>query len=186
MMKLSKTSLFILGIGIFLILIMALGVFRFQQIGRQSDLVDELATVQANYQAIQTEELAARIQELEQRMVETRAASEEARERLSLSLKSIDVHDTLFNTAQANDVEVIEITASSFDSVELEGVPCLAISLTTRVEGEVNDLVDFVTALSEVLVTGVIQSSDITIPQVVGANEAIARLQMVIYTYPGG
>ena len=183
-MKLTKTSWLIIIIGVFIIFLVGLGVIRSQQVGEQNELNEKLAVAQSKLQAIQPERLSHRQEELEQQLSETISQSKTGRAILSQPIGSISISDILFDIAEANNVEVAEISSSGMAQNKLEGVSCLALPLTTRVEGEITDLVGFITQLNEDLATGAIQSLEISIPATAD-RKPTAKIQMVIYTYQG-
>jgi hypothetical protein len=91
----------------------------------------------------------------------------------------------LFDIAEAYGVEVTELSSSGLVSEELEGVPCSVLSLTVRVEGDIPDLIGFITKLNDDFTTGVVQSVEISIPETTGGEESSANIQLVIYTHRG-
>ena len=184
-MKLSKTSWLLIGIGIFMIISVGLGVVRYQQIQQQNTLNEKLALAQSRLNGIQLERLSQRQEELEQQLSQTLSESETARTTLSQPIGSISISNTLFDIAEANSVEIIEISSSGLANEELAGITCAALPLTARVEGEVTDLVGFITKLNSDLVTSLVRSVDIRIPETTSETKSTAYIQMVIYTYQG-
>ena len=183
-LKLTKTSWLIIIIGVFIIFLAGLGVIRSQQVNEQNELNEKLAVVQARLTGIQLERLSHRQEELEQQLSETTSQSKTGRAILSQPIGSISISDIVFDIAEANNVEITEISSSGMARKELEGVSCLTLPLTTKVEGEVTDLVSFITQLNEDLATGAVQSLTISIPETTD-KKASASIQLVVYAYQG-
>ena len=184
-MKLSKTSWLIIPIGVFTILLAGLCVVHAQQVGQLGQLNDELAVAQLKLSGFQAEQPTERPAELEKQLSETKAQSETARTTLSQRVKIITISNTLFEIAKSYGVEVTEIKSSGMAENELEGVPCSALSLNARIEGEVANLVNFITRLNNELATGVVKSVEINIPESTSANTSSANFQLVVYTHQG-
>lgn len=183
-LKLTKTSWLIIIVGVFIIFLVGLGIIRSQQVQEQNALKEKLAVAQSKLQAIQLDQLAYRQEELEQQLSETISQSKAGRTILSEPIGSIIISDILFDIAEANNVEITSIVSSGMAQNKLEGVPCLTLPLITEVEGEVTDLVGFVTQLNEDLATGVIQSLQMTIPTTPDRLPS-ANIELIVYTYQG-
>ena len=185
-MKLSKTSWLIIIIGFFVIILVGLGVVRSQQVHQQNELNEQLALAQSKIQVIQLEQLSHRQGELERHLSETDSQSESAKKILSQPIRSITISDLLFNVAEANSVNVTEITSSGLASEELAGVTCSVLPFTARVEGELTNLVSYITMLNSDLTTGFVKSVEINVPETSSTKKPSANIQLVIYTYQGG
>ena len=184
-MKLSKTSWLLITIGVFVIVLVGLGVIRSQQVNQQNQLNEELNTAELKLNGLQTEPLSQRRAELEQQLSQITSQSETARTALSQPLGSIDVSDFLFDIAEANSVNITVLKSSGLASTELAGITCTVLPLSASVEGNLADLASFITQLNEDLANSVIGSVSINVPE---ASEEIpsASIQLVIYTYQGG
>lgn len=185
-MKLSKTSWLIIIIGFFVIILVGLGIVRSQQVHQQNELNEQLALAQSKIQVIQLEQLSHRQGELERHLSETDSQSESAKKILSQPIRSITISDLLFNVAEANSVNVTEITSSGLASEELAGVTCSVLPFTARVEGELTNLVSYITRLNSDLATGFVKSVEINVPEASSTKKPSANIQLVIYTYQGG
>jgi len=183
MVKLSKKSWLSVAIGFFLIASISLWIAYAQHAGERKQLKEDLVSVHSRLSSIQFEQPADRQSELEQQLEETLAQSEAARETLSRPMNSIIISDILFSTAEANSVNITEISSSAAGSVALEGVPCLALPLTAKIEGEVNNLVAFITQLNNDLASGIVKSVNVDISSPEGNGKSAASIQVVIYKY---
>ena len=182
-MKLSKKSWLFIGIGLFLIAFAGLWMVYSQQSSVRNQLKEELNSAKSRLSSIQFEPLTDKQGELEQQLVATMAQSEAARETLSQPMNSIIISAILFRTAEANSVNITEISSSVASRVALEGVPCLALPITASVEGEINNLVAFITQLNNDCASGVVTSVDVDISYPDGVAKPSASIQMVIYSY---
>jgi len=169
-MKLSKTTLIFLGVGIFAILAVGMGVAYAQQSREQSRLDEQLSLAQlrlTNYSS--PEELSSRRSKLESQLAELEIQFEDAKSLLRQPVESIEVTDTLFEVAEACDVEILELDSPGLarDSRNLRGITCSALSLKAKVQGDVHDLLSFIFMLSKKFPTGVFEAVGISIPEVV-------------------
>ena len=200
-MKLSKTSRLLIAIGIFVILLGGLGMAYGQQNVEKRQLERELSFAQLlltrQSTRLSSDTLSSQQRELEGRLVETESQIGAAIANLRQSIESIEVTDTLFETAQTCDVEITEINSPGVTSDRLGGLICSVISLELDVRGDVSNLINFVFELSKEFPTGVVEWVEIDIPVVTevegeaaeGEEEEVrepsANLQLRIHTYEG-
>lgn len=184
-MKLSKKSWLIITIGIFIILSVGLWTVHSQQVNEQKQLQDKLNTAELKLNGFQTGQLSHRPDELEEQLSQTLSQSETARTILSQPIGSIAISSIMFDIAAANSVNITEISSSGLASEELAGLTCSVLPLTAKVEGDLTDLVSFITKLNGELENGVVKSVEISVPEMTDEKTS-ANIQMVIYTYQGG
>jgi hypothetical protein len=185
-LKLSKKSLLIIAIGIFIIALVGLWMVQSQQVNELNQLKEKLNTAELKLSGLQPGKLSQRQEELERQLSQTMSQSETARTSLSQPIESIAINDLLYDIAEAHNVEVTEISSSGIASEELAGITCSVLPLTAKVEGEVTDIARFITKLNEELATGVVKSVEIRIPETTDeGEETSADIQVVIYTYRG-
>jgi len=185
-LKLSKTSWLIIIIGVFVIVLIGLGIVRSQQVHQQNELNEQLALTRSKIQLIQLEQFSHRQGELELQLSETDSQSESAKKILSQPVRSVTISDFLFDIAEANSVNITEINSSGLASEELAGVTCSVLPFTAKVEGELTNLVSYITKLNNDLTTGFVKSVEISVPETSSKNKPSANIQLVIYTYQGG
>ena len=185
-MKLSKKSLLIIAVGIFIIALVGLWTVHSQQVNELNQLKEKLNTAELKLSGLQPEKSSQRQEELERQLNQTISQSETARASLSQPIESIAISDIIFDIAEDYGVEVTEISSSGIANEELAGITCSALPLTAKVEGEVTDITSFITKLNEELATGVVRSVAISIPETTDeGEETSADIQVVIYTYRG-
>ena len=182
-MKLSKKSWLFISIGLFLIAFVGLWMVYAPQADVKNQLKEELAQAGTRLGSIQIEPLAYEQSELEQQLEATIKRSESARKILSQPMNSIIISDILFSTAEANSVNITSIGSPGASRVTLDGVPCQALPLTVNIEGEVADLVDFITELNGSLAIINLKTVSMEIPT--GAGKPTASIQIEAYTYEG-
>ncbi len=184
-MKLSKTGWLLIASGVFIITLASLGAVYSRQVDDQNQLNEKLALTQSNLRRIQIEKLSSRQAELESQLSQATSQFEAVKVMLSQPIGSAAIASILFDIAQAHGVEVTGMTSSRIASENLKGVTCSVISLTAKVEGDVSNLVSFVTNLNEQFATGVVKSVAITIPETASGDNATASIQLVVYSYRG-
>jgi len=184
-LKLSKTSLLILAIGIFVIAFASLGTVRSQKIHEQNQLGEELSLTGLRLSKLQLEELYSQQKGLEERLSQTLSQFEAAKAILSQPIRSIAASQSLFDTAKACGVEITGISSSGLTTDDLEGIICAVLPLAVKVEGDVSGLLNFITELNDNLATGTIKSAQISVSDTDGEEGVSADIRLVIYTYQG-
>ena len=185
MFKLSKKGWLLISVGVFTILFAGLWTVHSQQANEHKQLADKLNTADLKLDGFQTEQLFQRRNELEEQLKQTLLQSEAAREILSQPIESLAISSVMFNIAETCNVEIIEIGSPGPAGEELGGLACNVLPLTATVEGDVTDLVSFITKLNDGLENGIINSVEISIPETT-EEKASANFQMVVYAYQGG
>jgi len=163
-MKLNKKILLFLGIAIFVILGVSLGMVQSQQAQERNQLEQDLSLAQLrlNKGKDASQELFSQQEDLENRLTQARSQLTTAKAGLFQLIETIEVNATLFEIAETCGVEIIEITSSAPADKELEGIPCSALTLRVRIEGRVINLLDFVRKWTETFHTGEVVSVGIT------------------------
>ncbi|MFC1862102.1 hypothetical protein ACFLT4_04430 [Chloroflexota bacterium] len=184
-MKLRKNTLLLIVAGVFVIASAGLIMVRSQQLDEQNQLNGKLTQVQLNLGRVKPEQLSSRQAELEEQLSQATSQFEVVEAVLSQPVGSVNVTSALFDIAKANGVEVTEMASSGRASESLEGLPCSVISLTAKVEGDVSNLVSFITRLNSFFTTGVVKSITITVPGTSGGENSSADIHLVVYSYQG-
>ncbi|MFC2044348.1 hypothetical protein ACFLT8_04045 [Chloroflexota bacterium] len=163
-MKLSKRTWLFMLIAILIIAAAGMNIVRSQHIQQQKVLDENLAIAQMKLKGIPLEQFYSQVADLEDSLNYTVSQYEEAKSIFSQQISSLTASNTLFDAAIVQGLEVINITASSPTSGNLAEIDCSVISLTVEVEGDISDIVSFVTELKSRFVTSLINSVTITIP----------------------
>ena len=180
-MKLSKKTLLIITAGVLLIALAGVAVVYSQQVDEQTLLKEQLASAQSKLEQerMRVEGLSSRQTQLEKQLIQATSQFEAAKADLAQQpVSSIAAATVLFDIAQANGVEVTEMTSSAPAIESLEEVTFSVIALTAKVKGDTSDLINFLLELNSSLVTGVIQSVTIQ-------GDDAAEIKVVVYTYRG-
>jgi hypothetical protein len=185
-LKISKRLLLIIGIGVFAILLFTLYRGYSQAADEQSQLSNQLTLAKSRLAGLNLEQLSSQQAEREEQLSQATSELEAVKVMLSQPVGSVNVTSVLFDLAKACDVEVIEVTSPGPTTENLEGVTCSVIPLTARVEGEVSNLVSFVTRLNSHFTTGVVKSVTINVLESTSSDNASANIQLAVYSYQGG
>lgn len=184
-MKLRKRTLLITIVGIFVIVLISLGLLRSQQVSEQNQLNEQLTLIQSRLGVIKLEQLSSRQAELEEQLRQATSQFEAVKTVLSQPVGSITATSILFDIARAHGLEITEVTSPGPTSDSLEGITYSVLSLTAKVEGNVPSIASFITRLNSYFITGVVKSITITIPEKTSGEKASADIQLVVYTYQG-
>ena len=185
-MKLRKRTLLIIIVGIFVIVLISLSMLRSQQVSEQNQLNEQFTLIQSRLGVIKLEQLSSQQAELERQLRQATSQFEAVKTVLSQPVGSIAAASILFDIAKVYGLEVTDVTSPGPTSDSLEGITCSVLSLTVKVEGNVPNLVSFITKLNSYFTTGVVKSITITIPEKTSGEKASADIQLVVYTYQGG
>jgi len=170
-MKISKTALIFLGVGIFVVLVAILGMTYSQQGQEQSRLNQELTLAQMRFKAYASEQLSSQQEELESRLARLESRLKNTKSSLYQSIQSIEITETLYEVAEACGVEIVEVSSPGLADKELEGITYSFLTLAVKVEGEVFNLIDFIDTWTKEYPTGVVESAEINVPQLTEEEE---------------
>ena len=202
-MNISKTTWLILGIGIFIIAIGILGWLYLEQRGEQKTLTDSLAQANVAYPSLVSQKgnLESQLTQSETDLAEAVLLLAEVEVIFPESVESIEYDEELFDIADDCDLQIIELTASEPDALEVESVTYSITSFTVVVESDygysdkiiVDNMLDFVDtiATSEYFTdtthfaNAIIELVNIQIPQGEEEGEPSATINLVIYGYKG-
>ena len=189
-MKISKASWLILIAGVVFVTFASLGIAGAKQMSEQGELNDELSIAERRVDTLQLEQLTLEQEEFQKKLEQVHAESEAVKDKLRFSNESIDVTDFLFEIAQLTNVTILNVSSPGLSSTDLEAIPCTAQSLSVIAEGEVSDLIAFVTRLNNDFTTGLVQSADISIPEESeeeedGESLPAVQVRLIVYSYEG-
>jgi len=184
--KLSKTSRLILAAGIFIVVFASLGITRSQQLQEQEQLDGELTVAEMRLNKFQVKQLRQQQEELQKQLDESAMQLTTAKDKLRLTIDSINVNDEFFEIARSCGVEVVGISSSNIGSEELGDIVCSVITLNAMVAGDTSNLISFVIRLNNDFTTGIVKSAQISISEIADEGESSANILMVVYAYGGG
>ncbi|MDO8577913.1 MAG: hypothetical protein Q7R50_01895 [Dehalococcoidales bacterium] len=194
-MKLSRqTSIFVL-IGVVLVgaLILSVngtiaqfasGLFEF---GRQqrNELNAKLASTQARFKAVQLDPLTAQKTQLEQQLAQNTDQLNQVRSMLEQPINKTEIIGVLFATAKAHNLEITKMNLSGLADAQLVEIPVSSVQLAMTVEGNVLELVGFVSELNTLYTYGAVNSVTIINPETKTGGPAHADVALTLYTVQG-
>jgi len=184
-LKLSKTSWLILSAGVFIVVLVGLGLTRSQQIQEQTGLDEELSVTQKRLDNLQITELQEQQEQLQQRVDEREEELDEIKDRLRQPIASVDVTDEVFQIAEYSNVTIMSLSTTPISGGKLGGVSMSTISVVMSVTGHSSDVINFVINLNHGLTTGVVQMATISIPEDEVEELSSASLNIIVYSYKG-
>lgn len=144
-MKLSKTAWLVLGTGIFVIVMAALGVVYSQQSSEQKKLNDSLALAQTTFPGLVTEKtdwedqvanLQSELARSESDLIWAEALLDSARASFPTTVESIEYDEILFQFAEEWQLEIIGLTASEPGATTVEDINYSTTTFSVAVEGK--------------------------------------------------
>ncbi len=184
-MKLTKRSLLLILIAIFLIVAFVLNSARSQRTEERDELSEKLATTQSRVRAIQLEPLSSRKAELEGQLNDTTSQLDVVKAILSQPIKKNTTMAVLFNTAKAYSLEITRMTLAGLTDAAIEGIPASSVVLTVTVKGDLLSLIAFVTKLNSLYDTGAGESVAIINPKTDSGEKPSADINLTLYTIQG-
>jgi len=184
-LRLSKTSWLILSAGVFIVVLVGLGLTRSQQIQEQTGLDEELTVVQKRLDNLKVTELQQQQEELQQRINESEMELDEVKDRLRQPIVSVDVTDQLFSIAEYSNVVIMSLSTTPISTGQLGSVGMSTISVTTSVIGESSDVLNFIINVNNGLTTGIVENASISIPEDEEEESSSATLYIMVYSYEG-
>lgn len=189
-MKFNKRSLFLIATAVVLVAALVLnstGVIarvggKLLDISRQqrNELNEKLISTQSRVRSIQLEPLSARKVELEQQLNQTTKQFDTVEAKLSQPINKTTTIADVFSTAKANNLEIAKWTLSGPSDATLAGMPASAVLLTATVEGDMGNLVEFITKLNTLFTNGTLESTVITNTETVG-KKPWADIKLTLY-----
>jgi len=182
-MKIGKKSWFTVIIGFFIIVVTSISFIYLQRAQEQAQLKEDLISARSRLSSVNVETLTHRKNVLEEDLSQLYVLYEADKEKFVQSIENIAVSGILYSIARANSVNITNVNSSDVFNEEVEGVLCRALALNAKVQGDVDNLVAFITQLNNDLATAVVKSVSIDISTSGNNQMSSADIKMVIYTY---
>lgn len=142
-MKLRSKKVWIfVGIGIFAIVLGSLYTLYFREVGEREQLSDKLLVAQTLLPALTDAR-----EELEDRLAQATSQLNKNQAEFPESLESIEYDDDLFEIADDCNLEITKLTASTPANQKAGAVTYSVSSFTVVVEGDIDDILDFIYAI---------------------------------------
>lgn len=184
--KLSKTSWLILSAGVFIVVLAGLGVTRNQQIQQQSVAQEKLDLAETRLGKYDLTQLRYRVEELSRLIEEKKTEVEEARVRLDSTVVSADVVEQFFAIAEFSDVSVSNLSDTPISNSDLSGVDVQQTSLSSSVNGTLENVIDFITNLNHNFTTGYTVTAQIRVVEIPDDDDmqgtASCTVQIFVYS----
>ncbi len=180
-LKLSKTTRWILTIGILAILLASLGIIYARQTTELRELNTSVA--QAHQDFIKYTTQRKELEEgLETKLGQTKSSIASLQDEFGQYTESIEINKALFETADEVNVTITELSSSPPKEEKLNGITYQVFTLRLAVEGKVVPLPDFIRFIMKL--SDKFPSSDINSVKVTASDEeGSLDLSMKIYTY---
>lgn len=191
-MKLNKRSLLLVAIGFVLVMALILnstGVIA--QVGNKlldisrresSELNKKLISTQARVRAIQLEPLSTRKADFEQQLSQNTKQLDTVRAILSQPVNTTNTTAAVLSTAKTYNLEITQWKLSGPSDAILAGMPASAVLIMVIVEGDMGNLVGFITRLNTVFTNGVVESAVIINTENASGKKPSADIKLTLYT----
>ncbi len=178
-MKLTKTSQWILTVGILAILLVTAGVIYGRQQAEQKGLNLAIAQAQQDFTTYtaQKKDLEARLKELNSRVASTQ-------NEFRHYTQSLEINKTLFDAAEDTNVTITGLRSRIPEEEVVNGVTYQVFSIDMTAEGEVVGLLKFSKEISTRFSTIVVDSVRIDVPEVAGeGSEEKSEINLKLKIY---
>lgn len=183
-MKAHRTRWIMVLTGIVAVIITAsMGTIHAQQFHEGSQLKQDITLAGQKIDKVQVDELVKKKELLEKQLAQTKADFENIRAGLSVPAQTISAVYTLFDIVTRAGVQIDEINSSASSGEDLAGLSCSVLSLTMRIHGEMDNIIECLLILNQGLTNGVVRSANIDESQDGETPSAIIKLS--IYSYQG-
>jgi cell division protein FtsB len=156
--KLSKTTWIALIIGVIAIAVITLGWTYSQENAQQRQLDADLASAKQKLAGLTLDDLNTQKAQLTDQMAQINTQTEGIEAKLSSSKDSIDATDMILENAKNHTLEVVDISSSGLSSNSLSGIDTETLSIDVQVEGNIQNIANFTSSLSEVFPTAVVET----------------------------
>jgi len=188
-MKLSKTALWILGIGFFIITSAVLVMLHAGQSGDVEQLEDNLAVTQTVLTTLtsEREELNSQLLQLENQLDEAEAAYSQSQANFPQAVMSIEHDEELFLIADDYNLEVMSLTASEPRENKVEGIPFDNTIFEMEVRGEVSNILSFINNVTTggYFDSATVELVNMEVPEPDEDETPTAVIKLIIYSYEG-
>ena len=182
-MQQIKKKWLVWGASILLVvIIIALGIVQTRQMGQRSSLSEDLERAELVLSALETAQSSSGQSETGTQPGNINTAEAE----LSQTADSILANEDLFNIASISSVTLTTITVSPLSDDTLAELSCFSLPLNVVAQGNVPDLLDFITRLNTDLTNGLVRSAKLSVPGSSAEGKPSVNIELVIYTYWGG
>jgi hypothetical protein len=184
-LKISRKTWVITGVGVIAIVLIALGMLRFQQVRERGRLEEQLSVSQSKSSGLQVTQLTLRQAELDRRLTQAQSQLEAVKAIFSEPFGDVITSGVLFEIAKTYNVEITGITPSNTVTEKLGEITFSVTRINAKVEGDVLSIANFVIELNSYFGTGAVRTIKINVPTEIIGEKPIADMQLALYTYQG-
>jgi hypothetical protein len=124
------------------------------------------------------------LEELKQQLADNELQLTDVKDKLRQKINSVDVTDKFYEIADYYRVNVKLMGTTTISHDNYQGVSCSVISLSGTADGDLANIIDFITGLNNNFSTGFVQSAQIKVSDdTTGASNA--SISLVVYSYEG-
>jgi len=188
-MKLSKTALWILGIGFFIIASAVLVMLHAGQSGDIEQLEENLSVTQTVLTTLtsEREDLDSLLTQLYDQLDEAEAAYSQSQANFPKAVMSIEYDEELFFIADDYNLEVMSLTASEPRENKVEGIPFDNTIFEVEVRGEVSNILSFINNVTTggYFDSATVELVNMEVPEPTQDEQSLAAIKIIIYSYEG-
>ncbi len=188
-MKLSRTALWILGIGFF---ILASVILIMLHAGRSGDAerLDENLTVTQTVLATlisEKEDLNSQLAQLYNQLDEAEDAYYQSKANFPKSVMSIEYDEELFFIAEDYNLDVMSLVASEARESAVEEIPFYNTIFEVEVRGQVSNILSFINnvATGGYFDAATVELVNMEVPEPEQEEEPTAIIKIIVYSYEG-
>lgn len=199
MFKLSKTSLMILGVGVMIVVSVALYLAYSQYVSQRDALYVTIETAQKKIAQVSTEKrsLEPQLTQLQQKTAELKASYDKAKgEFPNVTIQSIENDEELSGLAEDSSVTFTRLTATDSTALQEGNLTYFVTDFSIEVKGDRTNVLDFIhrVAMSSYFATATINTVNLTTggdaptpgaPEVPAPVNYSLFLSLTIYRYEG-
>jgi len=166
-LKVSRTALLILAAGVLVVTLASMGMAYSGYQGTQSQLKQELAAAELRLANLPPAGLFSQIADLQNQItnLKSEVSTSESRLTQTEALHNRKTADTIYDIAQSLNVNILEFKLQDPTIQKIEKVDFLAMPLSMKVEGDRQDIIDFVIRVNQQFPTSQVGSVNLAVPR---------------------
>jgi len=189
-MKISKTALWILGIGFFVIASAVLIMFYVRQSGDAEQLEDNLLVNQSLLTKLTSDraELNSQLTQLYHQLDEAEAAYNQNKAKFPKSVMTIEYDEEIFFIADDYNLEVMKLTASEPREYLIEEIPFFVnTDFEVEVRGQVSNILSFINnvATGGYFDAATVELVKMEVPEPGQGEQPTAIIKITVFSYEG-
>jgi hypothetical protein len=188
-LSLSKTALWILGIGLFVIVSAVLLALQASRSGDAKQLEENLAMTQnvLTTRVAERGDLDGQLAQLENQLDLAKTAYSRSQANFPESVASIEYDEELFFIAADYNLEIISLTASEPYEKKVEDVPFDNTILEVEVRGSVSNILSFINNVTTggYFNSATVELVDMKVPEPDEDKQPSAVITIIVYSYEG-